>query len=62
MILNNNKIAIPDGEYEAKWSGFTMGIENGKEIVKIKTLIGCKSQNYPIRIEIKDGNIINWKT
>lgn len=62
MILNKEKIVIPDGEYKAIWSGFDLEIEDSKGGKhKTKSKIGCKGINCPVKVKIEDNKIVEWE-
>jgi hypothetical protein len=53
--INKQLIELPDGKYNALWSGFNMEILIPKEnSVYVAVSIGCKGINCKTKVKIKD--------
>ena len=54
--INKQKIELPDGVYDALWSGFKMEIViPNKENVYLDTVIGVKGINCETIVKVKNG-------
>jgi len=53
------KVDIPDGDYNALWSAYTLVIldSDGSEIAESRTYIGVKGINCPTKVKVKHGRV-----
>ena len=53
------KVDIPDGEYDALWSGYKLKIlsSDGDEMVVSETYIGVKGINCSAKVKVKHGKV-----
>lgn len=57
--VTKTKVEIPDGDYNALWSAYTLVIldSNGTKIAETKTYIGVRGINCPTKVKVKKGNV-----
>jgi hypothetical protein len=54
-LLSTQVVDIPDGEYEAKWSGYTLEINAGDKNVKTETIMGMRGINIRLKVRVIGG-------
>ena len=55
MSLAIKPIDLPDGKYDATWSGYKLEIQADGKIVKTETTLGIRSVNVKIKIKVTGG-------
>ena len=55
MPLSIKPIDLPDGKYDAVWSGYKLEIKADGKIVKTETTMGIRSVNVKIKIKVTGG-------
>jgi hypothetical protein len=55
MNLTIKPVDLPDGKYDATWSGHKLEIQAEGKVVKTETTIGIKSINVRIKIKVTGG-------
>jgi|GEM_PF-4160475 len=58
--MNKQIIDLPDGTYEALWSGYNMIITSSDKNIPVGTTIGVKGINCKITVDVQDGNIKDY--
>ena len=59
MEVSDEKIDLPDGEYDALWSAYHMKIM--PKPIEIKTKIGVRGINCKTKVIIKDNKIVDYE-
>lgn len=55
MNLAIRPVDLPDGKYDATWSGYKLEIKADGKIVKTETTMGIRSVNVKIKIKVTGG-------
>jgi len=58
--ISETRVNVPDDNYDALWSGYTLDILSNsthKPMCTVKTTVGVRGINCPVRVNIMDGNI-----
>lgn len=48
-------VDLPDGKYDATWSGYKLEIQAEGKVVKTETTMGIRSVNVRIKIKVTGG-------
>ena len=55
MSLAIKPIDLPDGKYDAIWSGYNLEIQADGKVVKTETTVGIRSINVRIKVKVTGG-------
>lgn len=57
MKLTYDLVALPDGTYNARWSGYSLKIIGEDDVLEVITIEGIRGINVHIRVRVKDGEV-----